>query len=198
MTSPIVNIAVEGPSDLGVARAVIRAAGLSPTEHPYVMNGKGNLDKRLPAFCNAAKLGPWLVLRDLDRAPCTGGLIAELAPRRPRLLIFRIAVRSVESWLLADRSRIAEFLGVSPDLVPREPDKDPAAKDLLVRLAARSRHREIREDMAPGLGSTARVGPNYPARLNAFAEEAWNPRVAARSSPSLAGCLDALRKLKRG
>ncbi|MGB8930785.1 MAG: hypothetical protein WCC48_06000 [Anaeromyxobacteraceae bacterium] len=192
------NIAVEGPSDVGVARAVIRAAGLVPTEQPYVMNGKGKLDMRVPAFCKAASLGPWLVLRDLDRAPCAGVVVADLAPRRPTLLCFRIAVRSVESWLLADRAHIAEFLGVSADLVPLEPDKAPAAKQTLVRLASRSKRRDIRDDLAPRAGSTAKVGPNYPSRLNEFAEGLWDPRAAARSSPSLARCLAALGKLKHG
>lgn len=196
MTSPAVNIAVEGLSDLGVARAVIRAAGLTPTDQAYVMGGKGNLDKRVPAFCNAARVEPWFVLRDLDRAPCAGTVIAGLAPRRPRLLCFRVAVHSVESWLLADRSGIARFLGVSLDIVPSEPDKTPTAKQVLVSLAAKSKRREIREDMAPRTGSTARVGPNYPARVNEFAEGLWDPRKAAQHSPSLLRCLAALGRLR--
>jgi hypothetical protein len=188
---------VEGPSDVGVARALLKAVGLTPAASPYVMNGKAHLDSRLPAYCRAAAQAPWLVLRDLDRdAPCAGALVARLAPRRPPLMCFRIAVRSVEAWLLADRARIAEFLHVSPALVPRDPEDESDAKRVLVGLAGRSRRREIREDMAPHWGSTARVGPNYTWRLNQFAEELWNPRSAARASPSLQRCLAALESLR--
>ncbi|HTP52124.1 MAG TPA: hypothetical protein VMK42_15625 [Anaeromyxobacteraceae bacterium] len=191
------NIAVEGLADVGVARALLKASGLAPVDQPYVMNGKGNLNKRIPAFCNAAAHAPWLVLRDLDRdALCAGELVADLAPSRPPLLCLRIAVHSAESWLLADRARIAAFLHVSPALVPVQPDLEVHAKQVLVGLARKSRRREIWEDMAPRPGSTARVGPNYTARVNEFAEEVWDPRAASQASPSLARCLAALARLR--
>jgi len=197
MTPPVVNFAVEGPTDVGVARALLRSAGLVPADQPYLMNGKAALDRRVPAYAKAAELAPWFVLRDLDRdAPCAGELVARLAPARPVKLCLRIAVRSVESWLLADRKHLAAFLDLSAALLPAEPDRELNPKQVLVGLAARSRRRDIRQDMAPRPGSLARVGPNYAARLNEFAEAAWDPRVAANASASLARCLAALKRLR--
>ncbi|HTP51682.1 MAG TPA: hypothetical protein VMK42_13370 [Anaeromyxobacteraceae bacterium] len=196
MTVPLVNIAVEGPADVGVARALLRAVGLVPTDSPYVLNGKGNLDRRIAAYCRAAAHAPWLVLRDLDQdAPCAGALVSRLAPTRPLQLCLRIAIHSAESWLLADRARIADFLHISPALVPAQPDLELNAKQVLVGLSGRSRRRDIREDMAPRSGSTARVGPNYMSRVNEFAEGVWDPRAASKASPSLARCLAALARL---
>jgi hypothetical protein len=197
MKVPPVNIAVEGPADVGVARALLRAVGLAPTDSPYVSNGKGNLDKRVAAYCKAAAHAPWLVLRDLDQdAPCAGALVSVLVPRRPQQLCLRIAIHSAESWLLADRARIAGFLHISVALIPAQPDLELHAKQVLVGLAGRSHRRDIREDMAPRPGSTARVGPNYMSRVNEFAEGVWDPRAASKASPSLARCLAALARLR--
>jgi hypothetical protein len=85
---------------------------------------------------------------------------------------------------------------ILPALAPAQPDLELNAKQVLVGLAGRSRRRDIREDMAPRPGSTARVGPNYMSRVSEFAEGVWDPRVASQASPSLARCLAALARLR--
>jgi hypothetical protein len=192
-----VNIAVEGDSDVEVARAVVRAAGLEPAATVYGLRGKDHLDAKLAAYSRAAVHQPWLVLRDLDRAPCAGQLVASLAPLRPPMLCLRVAVPSMEAWLLADRERIASFLHVSRDLVPASPETLSSPKRALVDLARRARKRDVVGDLVPRPGSTARVGPNYTARVSEFARDVWRPRVAAKTSASLARCLSALSQLPK-
>jgi len=40
-------------------------------------------------------------------------------PKHPNLL-FRVAVKEVEAWLLAHRAAFATFLGISDKLIPQE------------------------------------------------------------------------------
>lgn len=197
-TPPLVTLAVEGKADVGVARAVLRAAGLDASGPPYVMGGNGNLNRQLAAYCSAATLAPWFVLRDMDHdARCAGDLVEQLAPKQPPLMCFRLAVRAAESWLLADRDALARELRVSKAIIPARPDELPDPKAALVGLARRSRSRDVRADLVPRDGSTARVGPGYVARVNAFAESSWRPAAAAAASPSLERCLAALSKLRK-
>jgi hypothetical protein len=112
-------------------------------------------------------------------------------------MCFRIAVRSMESWLIADATRLAEFLEVPLQRIPRDPDTLDNPKTALINLARSSRSRAVREDMTPQEGTTGRVGAGYTSRIVEFASGDWRPIVAARASPSLARCLAALRKWPR-
>jgi len=109
----------------------------------------------------------------------------------------RIAVRSVEAWLLGDAERLSAFLHVSSDRIPSHPDDLDDAKQTLVNLARRSKSREIQEDLVPARGTSARVGPAYAARLIEFAGRKWRPSVAARRSGSLKRCVASLREWTR-
>lgn len=94
----------------------------------YNPGGYGYLKKTIRGFNNAAKGTPYLVLTDLDKKDCPLALIEEWLPqaKHPNLL-FRIAVREVESWVLGDREAFAKFLGIKKELIPREVDdlEDP-------------------------------------------------------------------------
>ena len=77
-------------------------------------------------------------------------------------LCFRVAVRAVEAWLLADAEHIADFLGVARSRVPSNPETLDDPKAAMVALGRTSRRRDIREDMVPRDGSGRRVGPLMP------------------------------------
>ena len=64
--------------------------------------GRGYIKKRINDFNNQNAL-PFFVLADLDKDECAPVLIKSWM-RRPlqQNIVFRIAVREVESWLLAD------------------------------------------------------------------------------------------------
>ena len=151
-----VNIAVEGATDLAVADRLCGELGLlrGPV---FGQRGKQHLDKSLPGFNAAAEHGAWFVLRDLDHdATCAPEMMSVLLPtgRRPRMLL-RIAVRSIEAWLLADAAGISKWLGVASSLVPALPETVDDPKATFLGLARRSRSRALRDALLPKAGSGA-------------------------------------------
>lgn len=191
MPGPI-SVAVEGKTDVPVVKRLLDLAGLEMGA-VHGQQGKALLDQRLPGYNNAARHAPWLVVRDLDRdAACAPELVAGLLPNPGRWMVFRIAVRAMEAWLLADAERLSQFMRVALSRIPLDPDSVIDPKGEMVRLARASRLRAIREDMVPADGTSATVGPAYSARVIEFARGPWRPDVAVGKSRSLAGCARAL------
>lgn len=149
--------------------------------------GFGWIRKRIVGFNGAAKGMPYLVLTDLEMEECAPLLVRSWLGRRPKHpnLLFRVAVREVEAWLLGSREEMAAFLGVEATRIPRVVDEVQDPKLFLVNLARHSRKAKIRRDIVPQPGSTARIGPAYNDRLIEFIETQWTPHVARQSSPSL-------------
>jgi hypothetical protein len=114
----------------------------------------------------------------------------------PANFCFRVAVRAVEAWLLADAEKIAAFLGVDGTRIPSQPETLPDPKDTLLRLAGKSRRKEVREDMVPRLGGQRKVGPAYASRMIEFTNRHWRPQVAAQRADSLRRAIQALRRLR--
>lgn len=148
--------------------------------------GYGFLKRRIEGWNRAAASTPVIILTDLDMAPCPAQLINSWLkhPVHPNL-IMRIAVREVESWLLADSEGLAAYLGIKINSCPEHPDElqDPKAK--LVALAQTSRSREIKSRIVPKANSTAKQGPDYNSCLRTFVAESWDVSFASKRSPSL-------------
>lgn len=190
-----ITVACEGTTDAAVLRRLLQWTG-SEIGAVHIKNGKGQLDRKLLSYNAAARLSPWLVVRDFDRdADCPPTLIRTLLPQPAESMCFRLAVPQIESWLLADRPGIAVFLGVSASRISGTPDEIHDAKMEIIQLARSSRHRPIREDLVPEPGFSRSVGPGYTARIIEFAQQTWNPERAETASPSLASCIRALRRL---
>jgi Domain of unknown function (DUF4276) len=102
-----------------------------------------------------------------------------------RNLIFRVAVREIEAWLLADRENIAQFLQISSAQIDRSPEtlRDPKTA-LIQAVKKHSRSRNIRMDIVP-IGATSSIGPNYNGRLSEFAIQQWDVKLARANAPSL-------------
>lgn len=189
------SLVIEGDSDLGAAGAVLQETGFEAT-HVFGRSGKSGLLPKLAGFNRAAEFASWLVLLDLDRDfGCAPQARADWLPVVADRMVFSVAVREIEAWLLADRERVAQFLQVSVDLVPIDPEALDDPKLTLVSLASRSRSRAIRDGVAVRPGSGIAVGPTYVSDVNEFAATRWRPRVAAQNSPSLARCLARLDEL---
>ncbi|MEV4646069.1 hypothetical protein [Saccharopolyspora sp. NPDC049357] len=190
-----VMVAVEGISDEGAVRSILREFNL--TVHLTLgRNGKAALLSKISAYNDSAKYMPWFVLVDLDSPDtCIVEKLRQWMPNPSEYMLFRVAVSELEAWLLADREAIAQFLGVSVDRVPRNPDslKDP--KQEIINLARRSRRREIREGLVPRQGSGVAIGPTYASDIRNFGESMWRPKVAAEESPSLSRCLRRVEEL---
>jgi len=174
-----INLAYEDDLSLEVVLRILRSDKRFSVGTLFHGRGFGNLKRNISGFNNASKGMPYLILTDLDHKECAPIMIKEWLPetRNPNL-IFRIAVREVESWVLADRVAFAKFLGISQKKIPQEPDELLDPKAYLINLARDSRKRP-REDIVPKHGSTAKQGPAYNERLVSFVQKAWNPSVLA-------------------
>lgn len=194
----IIRGAVEGIVDEAVFRRLVRAVRAEPGP-VYGRNGKHSLLERLPGYNNAARFSPWLILVDLDRdADCAPPFKVARLPNPSALMCFRVAVREVEAWLLADPERLANFLDVNQNLILRNPEEALDAKQAVVNLARRSRSLDIARDLVPREESGRAEGPAYASRLIEFvldARHGWRPAVAARASESLSRCIRCLRRL---
>ncbi len=183
----VTPIAVEGIVDEAVLSRILRDFGMRPFP-VYGKKGCAHLDSRLAGFNSAAahSPSPWIVLRDLDnggRCPVT--FARQLIPSPAPAMVFRIVVNEIEAWLLADSSSLSAFMGVPEVLVPLQPETILDPKHELVKLAARSRFRRIREDIAPRLGSGISQGPAYASRLIEYVQTTWCPSRAEMRAPSL-------------
>ena len=197
----VVNLAVEDELSEHLLRAAITQTGrpmLVAAVHGR--KGCGYLKKMLPAFQKAARGLAWLVMTDLDLCPCAPELIEDwfgcridhyAAHRHPNL-IFRIAVRESESWVMADREAFADFLGIAARNIPAETDTIIDAKKCLLDLARMSRKRDLRNDLVPRLGDKRMIGPDYNGRLAGFVHSSWRASRAKTASPSFRRAFSAL------
>ena len=107
-------------------------------------------------------------------------------------MLLRIAVREVESWVLADRDGFHAFSGVAKSKIPADPDTLPDAKRTLINLMRGSRKRLFREAIVPA-SPTARIGPDYNGTLARMLAHYWQLDRAVPRSPSLASAFAAIR-----
>jgi hypothetical protein len=197
-TPVYVSAAVEGPTDESALRRVIHSRG-GLVHRIQVQGGKPAVRRALGGYNAAARYAPWLVLVDLDdEYSCAAELVAHWLPNPSPQMRLRVAVRELESWLLADAERFASWFRVRRSRVPREPDSLPDAKRALLDLVAQSSKSSTRLDMLPRANSGREVGPAYTSSLIEYIEdleEGWRPEIAAARSPSLAKTLVRLEEL---
>ncbi len=197
-TPIVISSAVEGVVDGAVVKRLIVDAGgeIGPI---YGKKGKPLLRQRINGYNNAARHHPWIVLVDLNQdADCPPPLKAVWLPDPGPFMCFRIAVREVEAWLLADRERFASFFRVRLLDIPAAPELMDDPKEVVIELSRKSRSRDIRLDMVPRPGSGRKIGPAYVSTLIEFVSNAqigWRPDRAAQSSVSLKRCLARMREL---
>jgi hypothetical protein len=189
----IFSVAVEGRTDFEVSKRILAHTGHA-IDRSFIQTGKDRLDAQLAGYNNAARYRqPWFVLRDLDHdAVCAPSLVGAKLPNRSPLMFFRLAVRALEAWLIADSEGMAAFLGVSVANFPDNPDRLDDPKAVVLRAASKSARKAA---MLPEPGVRARVGPAYVPELISFIVNHWSIDRAAEQSDSLRRCVEALRAL---
>lgn len=196
MKEPI-SAAVEGMIDRAVVQRLFTEVSL-PLGTIYIAEGKHNLRKKLPGYNQAATFRFWFVLVDLNQeAPCAPQLCKEWLQDRSPHLYFRVAVRAVEAWLLADRESLADFLSVPVQKIPSSPDLLDNPKEKMIQLARESSSRAIQKEMVPTLSSGRREGPAYASRMIDFTIRDWDIPTAKQYSPSLQRCCKTLERLRK-
>jgi hypothetical protein len=135
---------------------------------------------------------------DSDKEGCALHLLDKLVPadKRNGKCLFRIAIREIESWLLADARGISHFLGISESLINRKPESLDDPKGYLVQLARRSRKKDIADAVVPAQGTSVLVGPEYNQALLPFVRKDWDIKSAAKRSESLRRAIDAVVTFK--
>jgi hypothetical protein len=159
----------------------------------YSGNGFGYLKNNIKGFNQASVVNPHFMLTDLDNYECpmelrNDWISFELKPN----FIFRIAVREVESWILADREGLSRFFNTSLINFPTNPDLETDPKNTLIQLAKRSKKRTIKEDIVP-INQNAKIGPNYNGCLSEFVFNFWNIENAILHSDSLRRAYEKLK-----
>lgn len=178
---------MEGDLDAAVIRRMFSTYGY-PLTRLDAVGGRSKIYDLVPKLIEASERQQWFVLVDLDDDVCAPELTNEWEVLDTPL-IFRVAVREIESWLMADAENFARFLGVSKSRIPLNPELVANPKEEVVQLARRSRLREIREGLVPRAGSGRKRGPLYTPILSAFVTEIWDPEAARTQSNSLDRCL---------
>ncbi|ROQ90899.1 hypothetical protein [Desulfosoma caldarium] len=193
----IISVAVEGLLDEAVACRLINDVG-GRLGSVYGKQGRQSLRKKIGGYNKAARHALWFVLVDLNGDAECALLLRKswLDAPEPRLC-FRVAVRQVEAWLIADHEALATSLGVARSLVPSDPEALQNAKVEMVNLARRSRRKNSRADMVPREGSGRSIGPAYVSRLIEYVERHWRPHVAAQKAESLRRAITCLERLMR-
>lgn len=192
-TQPIALI-VEDELSGAVMRRLIAATGRNfVIDRMINARGHGQIKSGIGKFRTSSYALPHVVLTDLDRYPCPPALLDNWgATDLPPQFLFRIAVREVEAWLLADREGIAEFLHVAVSKVPHAPEAEDDPKRTLINLARRSRKKRLAQELVPAPDSAAPIGPLYNARLSEFVNDKWDVDRAKLLADSLFRTLNRL------
>lgn len=194
----VVNLLVEGTVDDAAARRLLRLVGAEPGT-TFGLKGNAYIRDKLQRFSYSARVVPLLALADFmdSGESCPPAVCSRWLPHPQPNCVFRVVVREIESWLMADSANFADFIGVSTHRLPSAPEAVDDPKGAVIALARRSRKRQIREGLVPPSGLAASTGPLYTAELARFATNRWNPIAAAANSSSLERCMTALGSLVR-
>lgn len=193
----IVNLLIEGYLDEAIGRKLINAAG-HVDGLAFGRKGWTYIEQKIRAFDQSCNFVGLLTLVDFmdTRLECAPSVVNKWLPNRNRNHIFRVVVREIEAWVLADRENCASFLYVPVVKVPLDPEGEDDPKRTSINLARSSRNRSIRDSLVPTIGLSASEGPLYSSELIRFVTEKWDPQEARKNSNSLDRCLVRLSELR--
>lgn len=192
-----IAVATEDPlSEAITLRLIAEVSTPHYIAHKLGRTGNGYLRSRMDSWYRMAQRQIVVVLTDLDRANCVADFRAQwLMGEPPRNLIFRVAVREVESWVLADHDAMRSLIGLKGQL-PSAPDALADPKQSLLRLA-KGASKQVKVDLLREVEGRLQQGLGYNARLTAWVKSDWSPSRAAVRSPSLARARSRLQEAVR-
>jgi len=77
---------------------------------------------------------------------------------------FRIAVKEIESWILADRINFSNYLGIPVQRIPLITDEINNPKQFILNLSDKSKKSSLRNGMIFRHKDTLKPGPDYNAK----------------------------------
>jgi hypothetical protein len=148
----------------------------------YPGRGFGWIKNNINAFNYAAKYETFLAVVDLDRDICPLRKIQDWFNYPPNEnLLFRIAVKEVESWIIADTLNFSKFLKLRESLLIKNVDNIKDPKQYIFDLIHKSNKRYLKSICPEQNG---RIGPDYNEKLSRFVNSSWDPFLAMKNSPS--------------
>lgn len=128
-------------------------------------------------------------------AHCPPELVRDWLPHRNERMLFRVVIREIESWILADRSSISRFLQIRKSKVPHHPESLDDPKASLINLARSSPNDGLKNALVPGDPTKNAEGPAYTIRMERFVRNQWDLNEAQKNASSLRRCVDRLDTL---
>lgn len=106
-----------------------------------------------------------------------------------------VSVREIESWLLADKEGISEFLQISKDKITSNPELLLDPKEEIIKLAKKGKNIRTKNGIPPKKGAISKMGLSYNTLLTEFVENIWSSDRAKINSDSLQKILSTLEKM---
>lgn len=162
---------------------------------PVITNGAGNLKKTATRFLGAGNRVCSIFVTDLDKANsptslCNDWFNLPCLRQLPDAMIFRVACHEIESWIIADKIGIANFLEVSDANFSDTPDQLDDPKQYLYDVINSKCRKKKYLDMLPRRGQA--VGIEYNPMLTDFVKKAWDVEQAMSRSPSLMRAINSM------
>lgn len=182
-----VELLVEGYTDEIFVRRCFGELGIS-VGTVYGKKGVGYIIEKADGFSVRGQYSPILILADLADVgvACAVDARDKLVPTPQPMTLTRLAVREIESWLVASRQELAGYLGVSIARVPSDPDDLVDAKQAFINVARSSPRTRLRNMIVPQPGVSSVVGTGYVDAFAEFMSVHWSLDSAASNSPSFA------------
>lgn len=155
-----------------------------------VTGGVGELKKKVQAFIQIAKIQDkaTLILTDLDQVDSVESLVVDWQGTAifPDTFFLLIAVKEIESWVLADCEAFSQWSGIPKNKIPSNPDDENDVKQTLLNLVKKHANIQTKRDLLPSKDAkTSKVGIAYNSSLIYFVNNYWRIEKAKLNSLSL-------------
>lgn len=183
----LVYLAIEDELSQQVGRKLISNIAPTASIHPIGFRGNSYLRTKIREFSAIARTSVVIIFTDLDAHTCPVEMRTEWlgTVELPEKLVFRIAEKEIESWLLADHDGLKEFMGERINKhLPREPDIVANPKEHMLKVANLA-NRDVRSDLVTTTKNGYQRGLGYNERLSSFVNSIWSIENAAQRSQSL-------------
>ncbi|MBN1409647.1 MAG: hypothetical protein JW969_02310 [Spirochaetales bacterium] len=198
----LLHLVCEDPLSETVMQKLVNAAFKTTLQTVVIgKRGQGYIKNKINAFNNTNESMLFFVLTDLDQYECPPDIINKWFDRPCRKnLIFRIAVREVEAWLLADTRGFSDFVKLDESWIRKQTgnvEKIFNPKEILLSIVKRCKLRHLREDIIRVDKNQIKQGPGYNTRLQDFTENYWSIDRAKKNADSLFRSINSLLRLKQ-
>jgi hypothetical protein len=162
--------------------------------------GKSEIDKRDSAYVQAALHQTVVILRDLDKdAVCAPEFLAlRNIPCDQAGLFYRLAVRTVESWVMADKEGFKAYFQCKSGLIDQSNlDGLDRPKDFaLEQIFKGSMPASKKKGIVSFKSGAYRQQYDYNPQMTRFVQTSWSPDRAVENSDSFRRFLDAMQCIR--